>query len=117
MSAPVNANPPLEVEIVAGATAPDEVTLNVTDDESPLDPVAVIVAGPGGAFDGIWTAEAKSPFESAVVDPIVVGSSIVIVTDSPAVNPVHVRVTVIPAGPDDRLIVHEAPRAATGAGG
>ena len=103
--------------MVAGPTAPDEVTLNVTDPESPLEPVAVIVAGPGGAFDGIVTTEEKSPFASAAPFPIATGSRIVTVIDSPGTNPVHVRVGVLPAGPDEKLIVHVTPKAVTVTGG
>jgi hypothetical protein len=103
--------------MVAGATAPDEVTVNVTDPESPLEPVAVMVAGPGGAFDGISTTEEKSPFESDVPDPIVVGSLIVTVIDSPGTNPVQVRVVVVPAGPVEVLSVHVTPKAVTVTGG
>jgi hypothetical protein len=103
--------------MVAGPTAPDEVTLNVTDPESPLEPVAVMVAGPGGAFDGIVTTEEKSPFESAAPFPIAIGSRIVTEIDSPGTNPVHVRVGVLPAGPDEKLIVHVTPKAVTVTGG
>jgi hypothetical protein len=108
MSAPVNAKPLVELEMVAGATAPAVVIVKLADAESPEAPVAVIVAGPAGALDGMTTADERSPLPSAVVEPSVVGSLIVIVIDSPAKNPVQVMTTVPPAGDVEVLSVHEA---------